>query len=93
MANVRINFIGLLKLFLDVQTITVDLESTDEAKAYVETHYGPAYERKLKSIGVHKKQSIWDSSVFLLNGTTIASKGVALKDGDILDLIPMVAGG
>ncbi len=94
MAKVNINFIGPLRVFLGAQTVTVDVDNIDEAREYVETHYGPAYEKKLKSMGVNKKQSIWDSSVFLLNGRNIRKLDKpALKDGDHLDLVLLVAGG
>ncbi len=94
MAKVNINFIGPLKVFLGAQTVTVDIDNIDEAREYVETHYGPAYEKKLKSMGVNKKQSIWDSSVFLLNGKNIRKLDEpVLKDGDRLDLMLLVAGG
>ena len=94
MAKVHINFIGPLKVFLGAQTVTVDIDSIDEAREYVETHYGPVYQKKLKSMGVNKKQSIWDSSVFLLNGRNIRKLDEpVLKDGDHLDLVLLVAGG
>ena len=94
MAKININFIGPLKVFLGAQTITVDVEDIDEARNYVETHYGPAYEKKLKSLGVKAKQSILDSSVFLLNGKNIRQlDSPVLKDGDKLDLMLLVAGG
>ena len=94
MAKININFIGPLRVFLGAQAVTVDVNSIDEAKDYVETHYGPFYEKKLKSIGVNKKQSIWDNSVFLLNGRNIRQLDKpVLKDGDRLDLMLLVAGG
>ncbi len=94
MAKVHINFIGPLRVFFGAQTVTVDVDSIDEAKKYIEIHYRPAYEKKLKSMGVTKKQSIWDSSIFLLNGKNIGQHDKpVLKDGDRLDLMLLVAGG
>ncbi len=94
MAKVNINFIGPLKVFLGAQTVHVDVNNIDEAKEYIESHYGPAFEKKLKSLGVNKKQSIWDNSVFLLNGKNIRQlDSPVLKDGDRLDLMLLVAGG
>jgi molybdopterin converting factor small subunit len=94
LAKININFIGPLRVFFGAQTVTVEIDNIDEAKEYVETHYGPAYEKKLKSMGVNKKQSIWDNSVFLLNGRNISQLGrPVLKDGDKLDLMLLVAGG
>ena len=94
MAKVNINFIGPLRVFLGVRTVTVNVNSIDEVRDYVETHYGPVYEKKLKSMGANKKQPIWDNSNILLNGTNIKTMNVViLKDGDRLDMIPKVAGG
>jgi molybdopterin converting factor small subunit len=94
LAKININFIGPLKVFLGAQTVNVDVNNIDEARNYVETHYGPTYEKKLKSMGVKAKQSIWDNSVFLLNGKNIRQLDrPVLKDGDKLDLMLLVAGG
>jgi molybdopterin converting factor small subunit len=94
LAKVHINFIGPLRIFFGAQAVTVDVNSIDEAKEYVETHYGRFYEKKLKSMGINRKQSIWDNSVFLLNGKNIRKlETPALKDGDRLDLMLLVAGG
>jgi molybdopterin converting factor small subunit len=93
LARVNIKFIGLWRLFLGVQAVTVEVESIEEARDYVETNYGPLYQNKLGS-GINKKQSIWDSSNILLNGRNIRQLDeLVLEDGDTIDLIPMVAGG
>ena len=94
MTRVNINFIGPWRLFLGVRSITLEVTSIDEARDYVETNYGPVFQKKLKSRGVTKKQSIWDNSNVLLNGRNIRhlDKPV-LKDGDRLDLLSKVAGG
>jgi molybdopterin converting factor small subunit len=91
---VNINFIGPWRVFLGTRTVTVNINSIDEARDYVETHYGPVYEKKLKSMGVKKKHSIWDHSIFLLNGRNIRQLDEpVLKDDDNLDLMLLVAGG
>jgi len=60
----------------------------------VETNFGPAFEKRIKSIGAGKRQSIWDNSNVLLNGTNIKLLNrIDFKDGDKLDLLPRVAGG
>jgi molybdopterin converting factor small subunit len=94
LAKVNINFIGPWRLFLDVRTVTAEINSIDEARDYVETNYGPIFQKKLQSRGIKKKQSIWDNSNVLLNGRNIRQLDEpALKDGDNLDLLPRVAGG
>jgi len=94
LAKININFIGLWRVFLGVRSITVEVSSVDEARDYVETNYGPIFQKKLKSRGINKKQSIWDNSNVLLNGKNIRQLDKpVLKDGDRLDLLSKVAGG
>jgi len=94
LARVNINFIGPWRLFLGVRAVTVEVNSIDEARDYVETNYGPVYQEKLKSRGINKKQSVWDNSSILLNGVDIRQLDEpVLKDDDTLNLIPTVAGG
>lgn len=94
MAKITINFIGAWRLVLGVRAVTADVNTIDEAKAYIETQYGPVYEEKFRSRGVNKKQSIWESSNILLNGRNIKQLDAPkLKDGDTLDLLLIVAGG
>jgi len=93
-ARITINFIGPWRLVLGVRTATAEVHTIDEARTYVETHYGPVYQKRLKARGIVKKQSIWDNSNILLNGRTIKQvEETALKDGDTLDLLLIVAGG
>jgi len=77
-----------------VRAVTVEVNSIDEARDYVETNYGPVYQKKLKSRGIKKKQSVWDNSNVLLNGMNIRQLDEPfLKDGDNLYLLPLVGGG
>jgi molybdopterin converting factor small subunit len=93
-ARININFIGPWRIFLGVRSVTLEIDSIDEARDYVEATYVPVFQKKLKSRGINKKQSIWDNSNVLLNGRNIRhlDKPV-LKDGDKLDLLSKVAGG
>jgi len=94
LARVNINFIGLWRIFLGVRSVTVEIDSIDEARDYIENTYGPVFQKKLKSRGINKKQSIWDNSNVLLNGRNIRQLDKpVLKDGDKLDLLSRVAGG
>jgi molybdopterin converting factor small subunit len=94
LAKVNINFIGPWRVFLGVRSVTVEIDSIDEARNYVEATYGPVFQKKLKSRGINKKQSIWDNSNILLNGKNIRQLDKpVLKDGDKLDLLSKVAGG
>lgn len=94
MARVNINFVGPWRLFLGVRAVTVEVNSIDEARDYVETNYGPVYQKKLKSRGIKKKQSVWDNSNVLLDGMNIRQLDeLFLKDGDNFYLLPLVGGG
>jgi molybdopterin converting factor small subunit len=94
LARVNINFIGLWRVLLDVRSVTVEIDSIDEARDYVEATYMPVFQKKLKSRGITKKQSVWDNSNILLNGKNIRQLDKpVLKDGDKLDLLSKVAGG
>lgn len=94
MARVNINFIGPWRLFLGTRTVTVEANSLDEARKYIETNFGPVFHKNLQFKGIKKKQSVWDNSNILLNGRNIRqSDKPELKDGDNLDLLPRVAGG
>jgi len=91
---ININFIGSWRIFLGARTVTVNVDSIDDVRAYVETNFGPVFEKRIKSIGAGRRQSIWDNSNVLLNGTNIKLLNrIDLKDGDKLDLLPRVAGG
>lgn len=77
-----------------MRAVTVEVNSIDEARDYVETNYGPVYQKKLKSRGIKKKQSVWDNSNVLLDGMNIRQLDEPfLKDGDNLYLLPLVGGG
>jgi molybdopterin converting factor small subunit len=72
----------------------VEVDSVNEARDYVEENYGPIFQKKLKSTGIIKRQSIWDNSNILLNGKNISQLDKpVLRDGDNLDLISKVTGG
>jgi len=92
--TININFIGPWRIFLGARTVTVNADSIDDVRDYVESNFGPVFEKRIRSIGGGKKQSIWDNSNILLNGTNIKLLNrIDFKDGDKLDLLPRVAGG
>lgn len=94
MAKIHINFIGAWRLFLGVGTIRLDVIRLNEARDYIETTYCPVFEKKLQSMGVNKKESVWENSNVLLNGKRIEFPDRTIfKDEDRLDLLPLIAGG
>jgi len=94
LAKIHISFFGPWQFFLDVRTIQADIKDVNEAKDYIETNYRPIFEKKIRSMGVYKKESVWENSNILINGRKIGlSDKTSFKDGDRLDLLPLVAGG
>ena len=94
MANIQIQFYGPWQLFLGARAIHAEIKDLNGARDYVESNYGPLFEKKLQSMGVNKKESIWENSNLLINGRKVSSSNNTIfKDGDKLDLLPLVAGG
>ena len=94
MAKVNINFIGLWRVIVGLGTVTVEVNSVDEARDYVEMNYGPLYRKWLRFGTGQTNQSVWENCNVLLNGKGLkGSEDMNLKDGDHLDLVPRVAGG
>ncbi|OGP51820.1 MAG: hypothetical protein A2Y79_01255 [Deltaproteobacteria bacterium RBG_13_43_22] len=94
MAKVTVNFLGPLRLFLGAPAATFEAGCVAEVREVIEKNYGPVFQKKLRSMGVKKSLSLWDNSLFLLNGRSLKKESDApLKDGDKLDLGVTVAGG
>jgi molybdopterin converting factor small subunit len=94
LAKVQITFVGPWRLFLGTRGVTAELRNIGEARQYIEDNFNPVYEKKLKSMGIKKMQSVWDNSNVVLNGTDVKRLSEPVfKDGDKLDLLPRVAGG
>jgi molybdopterin converting factor small subunit len=94
MARINVNFLGPLRLFLGEPAATIEAGRVSEAREVIEKKYAPLFQKKLHSMGVKKNLSLWDNSLFLLNGRSLRKEDDAvLKDGDKLDLGLTVAGG
>ena len=94
MPEIKINFIGAWRSLLGTRTVVVNAENIGEARDYVENNFGPVLEKKIKTLKVGKKKSIWDNSNILLNGTNIKLLNtINFKDGDKIDLLPRIGGG
>ena len=94
MPEIKINFIGAWRSLLGTRTVVVNVENIGEARDYVENNFGPVFEKKIKALKVGKKESIWDNSNILLNGTNIKLLNtINFKDGDKIDLLPRIGGG
>jgi hypothetical protein len=94
MAKIHLNFLGPLRLFLGEHSIDLDANTIAEARQYIENRYGSVFQNKLRSLGVKKEVSLWDNSLFLLNGRSLRKEDdPVLKDKDRLDLGLTVAGG
>jgi len=91
MPAIDINFVGPLRLFLGTRSVSINMNSIEETRDYVERNFGQAFEKKLQSMGSQKRMSIWDTSNILLNGKGLQQLNtIVLKDGDRIDLISKV---
>ncbi|MEW6187016.1 MAG: MoaD/ThiS family protein [Thermodesulfobacteriota bacterium] len=94
MAEVMVNFLGPLRLFLGEPSVIIEVDTVNQARKYIEKHYGPVFRKKLHSLGVKKEQSLWDHSLLLLNGRSLKKEDdPVLNDRDRLDLGLAIAGG
>ena len=94
MPEIKINFIGAWRSLVGTRTVVVNVENIGEARDYVENNFGPVLEKKIKTLKVGKKESIWNNSNILLNGTNIKLLNtINFKDGDKIDLLPRIGGG
>ena len=94
MPEIKINFIGAWRSLVGARTVVVNVENIGEARDYVENNFGPVLEKKIKTLKVGKKESIWNNSNILLNGTNIKLLNtINFKDGDKIDLLPRIGGG
>ncbi len=94
MAKVLLNFLGPLRLFLGEHSVIIEVDTVAEARKYIESHYAQAFQKKVRSMGVKKEVSLWNSSLFLLNGRSLSQEDdPVLKDHDRLDLGLAIAGG
>lgn len=94
MARININFVGLWRVFLGVKTVTVEVNTINEARDFVEARYGPIFQKRFQASGTNNVQTIWEQSNIMLNGKNISQlDNPVLKDGDELLLLSKVAGG
>lgn len=94
MARVTVNFLGPLRLFLGEHSVVIEANSITEARQHIEDRYTSVFQKKLRSLGMKKEVSLWDHSLFLLNGRSLhKGEDPVLKDNDRLDLGLAIAGG
>jgi len=94
LSHITINFIGQWRLSLGERDVSVEAESLKEIRDYIEDRFGPGFQGKLRSQGIRENISIWENSNILLNGKNINKlNSPVLKDGDVIELLPRMAGG
>lgn len=94
MAKVTVKFYSLWQEYAG--TASADMEANDLADllAQVEQRFGARIRQRLQAEGVDLGKRIEDFSLVLLNGTNIKQlKEASLKDGDMLHIMPPLAGG
>jgi len=94
MASITVKFYSLWRLYLGVDSVTLQADNLDEALAQVEERFGPRLREQLQADGVQVDGKIQDYSLILLNGTSLRNlKQTSLKEGDILQIFPPATGG
>jgi molybdopterin converting factor small subunit len=94
LASIIINIVGQWRLYLGETKIELEVESLDEIRNYIEDRFGPGFKEKLRLKGIKGNTSIWENSNILLNKKNIKKlKKSVLRDGDVIELIPKIAGG
>jgi len=94
MASITVKFYSLWRLYLGVDSVTLQADNLDEALAQVEERFGPRLRERLQADGVQANGKIQDYSLILLNGTSLRNlKQTSLKEGDILQIFPPATGG
>ena len=94
MASITINFIGQWRLYVGERIIELEANNINEVKDYIEDRFGLVFQEKLRAKGIKGNSSIWENSNILLNGKNIKKfKKQVLKDGDVIELLPKIAGG
>ena len=94
MASITINFIGQWRLYVGERIIELEANNINEVKDYIEGHFDPVFQEKFRFKVIKGDSSIWENSNILLNGKNIKKfKKQVLKDGDVIELLPKIAGG
>ncbi len=94
MAKVTVKFYSLWQVYAGSASITLEANSLSEALEQVEQKFGARIRDGLKSKGVELSGKIEELSLVLLNSTNIKQlKDTVLKDGDVLHIMPPLAGG
>ena len=94
MASITVKFYSLWRVYLGVDSATLQADNLNEALAQVEERFGSRLREQLQAEGVQIAGKIPDYSLILLNGTSLRNlKHTNLKEGDTLQVFPPATGG
>lgn len=93
MAKITVKFYSLWNLYLNTNSVTLEINNIDEAMEKLEVLYGEELRKKSHNNKLQYK-NIKDSSTILINGVSIRNNlNKPLTDGDLIQIFPPIAGG
>ncbi len=94
MARVTVKLYSLWQVYAGSASVELEADSLSKALEQVERMFGARIREGLRSKGVELSGRIEEISLVLLNGTNVRQlPDAGLKDGDVLHIMPPVAGG
>lgn len=93
MANITVKFYSLWSLYLEKNSIALEADTLDDVMEKLDTLFAEQLREKLRKNNL-PFTNFKDSSTVLVNGVSLRNfKNKRLKDGDLLQIFPPVAGG
>ena len=93
MAKITVKFYSLWALYLNRNSISLEANTFDAAMGKLEALFGEQLRKKLNQKNV-QFVNLKDSSTILVNGVSLRNvKNMQLKDGDLVQIFPPIAGG
>ena len=96
MVSVTVKFYGLWRDYLGADSLSLDADDVAQAVAQVEGKFGSQLRAQLQARGIQADREIQDYCLLLLSGRNVAKQKlqqVKLRAGDVLHILPLVAGG
>lgn len=94
MARVTVRFYSLWQVYAGTASTVLEARDLNDLLQQVEERFGSYIREKLKLAKTDLSGRIEDFSLVLLNGTNIKQvESAHLKDGDVLHIMPPLAGG
>jgi len=94
MTLVTVQFYSLWRLCLGLDRLSLEADNVEKALAEIEERFGARLREQLQSRRIQVDGKIQDYSIVLVNGINLRNlEQTELKEGDILHILPLGAGG